>query len=385
MAVAFCPLVKNGELPKGMCIPPICGYDKTRVFCPHCMTALDVDGGICPVCGGDVSAVNTPHQLPVGTVLCAAEFHGYLIGMAKGSGGFGITYIGRDLASQRLVAIKEYYPNRCQLQRNQLDGIVYLLSQQRDIYLSGMKSFLREAETLKAAQHIPSVVKVFDYFELNGTAYMVMEYLKGQTLRDLVEGQGTISFAELIRMMRPLLDDVQAMHQTGLIHRDIAPDNIILLPDGTFRLIDFGCARAVEDGKSVTVQYKPGFAPLEQYTSHGQGPYTDVYALCATIYYCITGVVPTTAPDRLGNIPLATPTSLGAVISPREEQVLLWGMGLQPTQRPQSMRALLEQLVIPAPIPWWKRIQRFLKEKKLFFGVLGGVLLSILIQMLQDR
>ena len=143
--------------------------------------------------------------------------------------------------------------------------------------------------------------------------------------------------------------DLERLHNAGVLHRDIAPDNIMLMPDGSLTLLDFGCARSLEDGRSMTVMLKPGFAPIEQYQTRGQGPCTDIYALCATLYYCLTGKVPPASPERLTAVfdgqpdPLPAPSALGAALSPEQERLLLWGLSIQPTDRPQSMGALADQ------------------------------------------
>ena len=366
-------------------------------FCPFCMTDLKIEGNPvacgCPSCGAILDEdtylwqwEHERHHLRVGTVLKDR----YLLGKVKGEGGFGITYIGRDTHTGRLVAIKEYFPTRCQPQRRD-DGGLYPVSQAEEMYRNGMRSFLQEAGMLAAVVNIPCVVKILDYFEANGTAYMVMEYLQGETLRQRVERQGTLPFAELMERMRPLLEDMQTMHEAAILHRDIAPDNIMLLPDGGFKLMDFGCARFMEDGKSMTVVLKPGFAPPEQYMRRGQGPFTDVYGLCATIYYCITGKVPVPSVDRLENDTLQAPSALGAQIDPEAEQVLLWGLSVQPKARPQTMRAFLDRLYPaqkPEPIPprpnpkphddtapWWTRIP---KGNLPLIGI-GAAVLAILL------
>ena len=359
-------------------------------FCPHCMADHETGVGICPACGGDMSSENQPHQLATGVQLDSPNGHRYLIGSVKGEGGFGITYVSRDMKTDGLVAIKEYFPIRCQPQRRR-DGGMYPVSQAEQIYQNGMRSFLQEASMLAAAENIPSVVKILDYFEANGTAYMVMEYLRGETLQQRIERQGVISFAELMEKMRPLLEDMDAMHRVGILHRDIAPDNIMLLPDGSLRLMDFGCARVMEDGKSMSVVLKPGFAPPEQYMRRGQGPFTDVYALCATVYYCIAGKAPVPSVDRLENDALASPSSLGAKIDPGAEQVLLWGLSVQPKARPRTMREFLDRLYpkqpVPDPLPpgpnidprltpWWTRIQ---KGNLPLIGVAAAVLAILLI------
>ena len=202
---------------------------------------------------------------------------------------------------------------------------------------------------LRALDDIPSVVRILDFFPANETAYMVMEFLDGTNLRQMVERGGRIPVHILRSHLTPLIRDICAIHERGVLHRDIAPDNIMWMPDGTLKLMDFGCARAMEDGRSMTVQLKPGFAPTEQYGSHGQGDYTDLYALCATIYYCITGMVPPAAPERQFAVydnkpdPLVWPHDLDVQVSPDWEALLMWGLQLNPEMRPQKVQQWLER------------------------------------------
>ncbi len=324
-------------------------------FCPHCMRTLAGSEVVCPFCGGDTQARALPHQIPIGTVLKSRNGHSFVFGAVKGEGGFGLTYIGKELATGRVVAIKEYFPTRCQPQRR-ADSSVQPASQMLENYQHGMRSFLSEASMLRAVDGIRSIVQVLDYFEAGGTAYMVMEYLDGEPLSRLILEKGRMEPRVLLPKFLPLMEDMARLHDAGVLHRDIAPDNIMWMPDGTLKLLDFGCARSLEDGRSMTVVLKPGFAPIEQYQTRGQGPYTDVYALCATLYYCLTGQVPPSSPDRLAAVfdnapdPLAAPTALGAELSPEQEQILLWGLSLQPTVRPQSIGDLAERLAA-APYP----------------------------------
>lgn len=320
-----------------------------KEFCPHCMQAVASGDLFCPRCGRDVDQQAAPHQIPVGTVLRSKTGHTFLFGEVKGEGGFGMTYIAKELSSNKVVAVKEYFPVRCQPQRGRNLAVIPA-TQCQDVYRQGMHSFLSEASMLRAVGEIRSIVHVMDYFEANSTAYMVMEYLDGVTLRDLLRRQSHLEPDSLLRKALPLMRDLERLHDAGVLHRDIAPDNIMLMPDGSLTLLDFGCARSIEDGRSMTVVLKPGFAPIEQYQTRGQGPYTDLYALCATLYYCLTGKVPPAAPERLtaafdGQLdPLPAPSSLGAAISPEQERLLLWGLAVQPTDRPQSMGVLANQL-----------------------------------------
>ena len=285
--------------------------------------------------------------LAAGTIVSGPR-HSFVLEKVLGKVGFGITYTGKEMASGREVAIKEYFPNRCQPCRMS-DGSIVPLTQYQQVYQNGKKSFLNEAAMLRALDDIPSVVRILDFFAANGTAYMVMEYLDGTTIRQMVERGGAIPVHILRPRLTPLIRDICAIHERGVLHRDIAPDNIMWMPDGTLKLMDFGCARAMEDGRSMTVQLKPGFAPIEQYGSHGQGDYTDLYALCATIYYCITGRIPAAAPERQFALydnnpdPLVWPHMLGVQLSPDWEALLMWGLQLNSETRPQKAQQWLER------------------------------------------
>lgn len=147
-------------------------------------------------------------------------------------------------------------------------------------------------------ENIPEIVRVLDFFQANNTAYIVMEFLEGETLKDRTARLGRIPSGELLDLLRPVMGAMETMHQAGIIHRDISPDNLMCLPDGRVKLMDFGCAKDIGGGRTMTVTLKQGFAPLEQYTGHGQGPWSDLYSLCATIYYCLTGRVPPAALER---------------------------------------------------------------------------------------
>lgn len=354
-------------------------------FCPNCLTELKDGAGVCPACGSGLDQTNEPHRLPVDTVLSSPAGESYVLGRVLGAGGFGVTYKGRALNSGRMVAVKEYFPVRCQPQRFE-DGSVCPSQSEETGYQHGLRSFQSEAGMLDAAGYIRSAVQVLDYFEANGTAYMVMEFLDGTTLQRLTEKQGKIPFDTLMEKMLPLMRDMAALNETGVLHRDIAPDNIMLMPDGSLKLLDFGCARSMEDGRSMTVMLKSGFAPLEQYTTRGQGSYTDLYALCATIYYCATGQVPPAAPERLDGKPLTPPSELGVSIRPEEEKTLLWGLGIQPKTRPQTIGEFLNAWPAPEPDPVpdpdaGDKIRQFFENNKLLVGIVGGAIVLLLLSL----
>lgn len=307
-------------------------------YCPHCMRRVTV-GKSCPYCKKPLGQQGDEKHLPVGEVLQSGSGRKYTLGLARGQGGFGITYVALDQQTGQRVAIKEYYPVRC-VDRAEDHTRVVVKPGMESTFHGGMESFIKEGTMLFQLNTLPCVVHVQDWFKANDTAYLVMEFLDGTPLHRLVAAEHRIPTAQLMPLLKPILRDLEQLHEADIIHRDIAPDNIMLMPDGTPKLLDFGSARAMENNKSMTVMLKQGFTPIEQYLSHGkQGPWTDVYALSATFYYCLTGVIPTAAPDRLYDEgALQPPSALGAEgLLPGEEAALLAGLRVQPVMRPQSV------------------------------------------------
>ncbi len=304
-------------------------------FCPYCMNPVE-GGKPCGVCGlTEGSYTPSPHHLPLGTVLKER----YLVGRVLGEGGFGITYIGCDLQLELKVAIKEYFPTDKASRMSQASLDVSSYTGAAGVsYGKGLKKFLQEARTIARMDKQPVIVNVRDFFEVNRTAYIVMEYVEGTTFKELVEQRGgRIPAGELLYLIEPLFFALGEMHGNSLIHRDISPENL-MLEKGEVRLLDFGCARETADGgNTLTIALKHGYAPVEQYQSKGQGPWTDVYALAATIYYCLTGRKPPQAMDRLLEDGLIPPRQLGVELTQRQEQALLRGMGVSPRRRFQSM------------------------------------------------
>lgn len=268
-------------------------------ICLNCMEPLSEDVNFCPNCGKRLEDIHQrPEALPLKTVL----ENRYIIGRVLGKGGFGITYLAYDMTLQSKTAIKEYYP-------------VDLASRQENLSLSwnsdrlteekACDSFLKEARKMAQISQLPNVVTVRDVFRANHTAYIVMEYIEGDTLASQLAKYGPISFEDTMDLMMPVMNVVSKMHKYGLIHRDIKPDNIMLRADGEVILLDMGAAKNIDidrpENQSMTTNLTvtQGFSPLEQYTnSRSIGPWTDVYALSMTIYYCLTRRKPPTALDR---------------------------------------------------------------------------------------
>lgn len=311
------------------------------MYCYFCMKEIEANTKKCPHCGNNQDIITPPHRLLPGTVLNER----YVVGVAKGEGGFGITYIGLDKKLDRIVAIKEYYPTGYVNRSNTISpNVSEVTSEASDAFFrKGCDRFLREAKTIAKFSGEPGIVNVIDYFEENNTAYIIMEYLDGITLRDYLKQKEKLSVDETMRILRPIMLSLEKIHQQGLIHRDISPSNIMLV-DGAVKLIDFGAARtaSAEKNKSLSLMLKPGYAPEEQYRSKGvQGPWTDVYAICATIYKCITGVTPDEANDRLYTDELNNPSALGISVTPDFEYALMKGLAVLQKDRYQSIKDLM--------------------------------------------
>ena len=265
----------------------------------------------------------------------------YVIQEVLGQGGFGITYLGIDKLYGNKVAIKEYYPQKIAMRKAQYEDVVTVTSiEEKNNYNKGKKRFLDEAQVMARFNKNEGIVKILDFFEANNTAYIVMEYLEGITLKQYLGKYGVIQFRNLIEMMLPLLEALIEIHSQGLIHRDISPDNIMVQHNSKLKLMDFGAARDYTEcgNKSLTVILKPGYAPPEQYQTHGvQGPWTDIYALCATIYKCLTGITPPDAIARVMDDKFKEPDQLDGKLSPDIKKILWKGMNIFPEERYQDI------------------------------------------------
>jgi len=276
--------------------------------------------------------------------------HGrYLIGRVLGQGGFGITYIAFDLVLDIKVAIKEYFPMGIAARDPGSSNTLLWHSTQMNTEQrkNGQESFLKEARRIAKIDQIPSIVRVRDTFFDNETAYIVMDYVEGITLKDKLQKSGAISSAECLRLLGPLMKGMEAVHRTGIIHRDISPDNIIIQADGSVKLLDLGAAKDISTGQGQQSQLvaKKGFSPLEQYTENGRiGPWTDVYGFCATIYYCVTGRMIPNALDRLGHEEIIFPEGMKEPLPDHIKATLKEGLALEAAKRIQSMEELLSRL-----------------------------------------
>lgn len=310
-------------------------------ICPGCMEHSLADG-VCPACGFNKHTYSVqPHILAPGTILGGK----YLLGKMIGQGGFGITYIGLDINLNMRVAIKEYYPG----------GLVYRdVSSSDEVFVydgdatthfqDGKNKYIKEARTIAQFNDYDGIVSVKDFFSENGTAYIVMEFLDGESLKDyLIKQGGKISVSQTLDILKPILSALSQLHRHGLIHRDISPDNIMFTKSGKVKLIDFGAARDITGNKSLSIQLKPGYAPEEQYRTHGkQGSWTDIYALCATIYRTITGVVPVESNERIIKDTLALPSAYGIQIDSSVEAAIMKGLAVNADNRFSSVQDLYD-------------------------------------------
>ena len=315
--------------------------DFTR--CYSCMQELDRSDSRCSHCGCDnitVAKAQPSYALPCGYLL-----HGkYVIGKTLGQGGFGVTYIGWDLALETRVCIKEYFPAGAAMRsRTMSTTVTWSGGNNAEELKGGRDSFIKEARKAVKLRKLNAVVQVWDVFYENETAYLVMDYVEGVTLKHhLLETRKALSEEECVHLLMPVMKDLEEVHARGIIHRDISPDNLMLQPDGTLMLLDIGAAKDLSTGSGLSTipVAKHGFSPLEQYATGGSiGPWTDVYAMCATIVYCVTGTLIPTPMDRISGEELDL-----RGISSSFAEVLKNGLAINPEDRIQNVGELQKQL-----------------------------------------
>lgn len=318
-------------------------------------------GPTCAACGFDE---RRPPEAPLALPLRTRLNDQYLVGRVLGQGGFGITYIARDLNLDLKVAVKEFLPRDFASRATGGVQVAPFGGDTREHFEWGLARFLDEARAVARFQHHPGIVSVLNFFRANGTGYLVMAYLEGLTLQRYVDEQGgRISHELAVRIVTPVMDALRELHQASLLHRDISPDNIYITRTKQVKILDFGAARYAlgEHSRSLSVVLKPGFAPEEQYRAKGhQGPWTDVYAVGATLYRVITGVVPQDALQRLEQDRLAAPRTLGVSVPPAAERALLKALAVRAEGRFQSVAEFQQALaglpaaaerMPPAPAP----------------------------------
>ena len=324
--------------------------------CYGCFEDINDNLEVCPFCG---YVEGTPPEEAVhmdpGTILAER----YVIGKVLGYGGFGVTYIGWDAKLEQKVAIKEYLPSEFSTRIPGQSRISIFNGDKNEQFLSGLNKFVDEAKRLSKFQNEDGIVKIFDCIAENETAYIIMEYLEGETLADRLKREKRIPEKEAIEIMMPIMKSLEIVHKEGIIHRDIAPDNIFLTSDGHSKLIDFGAARfaTTSHSRSLTVIIKPGFSAEEQYRSRSdQGPHTDVYSVAATFYKMLTGETPPDALERRAKIEnakkdiLTEPHKITKGISLVTENAILNALNIQIEDRTPTIEKLIEDLTATEPV-----------------------------------
>lgn len=316
-------------------------------LCPGCMQHLKDSNTTCPHCGYPEKHLTVKDSLPVFSILAGK----YLLGAPLGKGGFGITYIAMHLPDEKIVAIKEFFPANLAVRDTDNETVVPADDTKAVYYRTGMKSFSEEGRILYLLSdiNIEHIVHVAEQIQANNTTYLVMEYVPGISLKKYMKQQQKLfSEQETLALMQPILIALQAMHQKGILHRDISPENLMLSPNNTLTLIDFGAARTFSrsDDDNLTVILKRGYAPEEQYHSNSrQGPWTDLYAVCAVMYQMLTGILPQEASARAEEDHL-TPISRikGLSLNPSTCAALEKGLQMDPMERYPDIGALMKVL-----------------------------------------
>lgn len=305
-----------------------------KKICYNCMKEKPQATGACPYCG----FVNEDYKYPSNQLAPLTPLNGkYVLGKALGAGGFGITYIALDTHLQVIVAIKELFLKRISIREQ--TATISVNSKDKSCFEDNKKRFLQEARVLAMfnEKENEGVVTVKDHFEENNTAYIVMEYLDGETLKKRVK-EGRLSFEQTKELMEPVCHALMKIHQFGVVHLDVSPDNIMLSRDKKAKLLDFGGAKTMGTKNDNVIAFKRGYAPLEQRMENGKvGQWTDVYATAATIYYCLTGEKPTDAMERKAGAELVKPSRRGVKIPQPAEKALMQALELEPAKRFRTM------------------------------------------------
>jgi serine/threonine protein kinase len=311
------------------------------IVCPYCATENDESAATCKTCGANLSGAKFPTALPVGTLLQGGK---YKIEKILGQGGFGITYKAFNTALGIPVVVKECHPMGASRTGTTLRPPGTM---QRAEFLETRARFADEAKVvaqLTLNKPNPNIVRVYDVFTENETEYYTMEFLEGKSLAKIVEERGTLPESEVIEIARQVTMALDDVHKAGLLHRDIKPDNIMMVSRGAV-LIDFGSARSFAAPGKQSIIVTPGYAPLEQYASEAKrGPFTDIYALSGTLYTALTGLEPVPATDRVSGTKQPSAKESNPKVSKGFSDVLTRALAMKIDERPQSADQFLNEL-----------------------------------------
>ncbi len=352
--------------------------------CNGCFNYYDDEFELCPHCGYiDGSEPREPNHLFIGTELAGR----YIIGNVLGFGGFGITYKAWDKKLEAVVAIKEYYPSGIVNRPPGTKNILLFSGKKKKEFEYGLTRFIEEARNMTNFNSHRNIVNVYEYFEENSTAYIVMEFLDGYNLSEYIESvNGKLDIETSMKIIMNTCNALKDIHANGIIHRDVSPDNIFLTKNGGIKLIDFGAARfSNNEDKNFTIILKPGFAPPEQYDQISQqGPKTDIYALGATMYYCITGEKPEESTNRKIKDNLLPPKQIDTSIEQYISDSIMKAMAIESSLRFESIaefeKAIKKEIKVKVPSQEKKSKQvKRLIGIAIFvalFSVVAGVFLS---------
>lgn len=323
-------------------------------LCMGCMAQLNQPAARCPHCKFEESRYQRPeNSLPLREILNGK----YLIGRVIGSGGFGITYIGWDFYQCKKVCIKEYFPKMIAARNPRAQSYSELISvsvqystamythsptRVQNAYMQGLEYYIQEAKNLSRFYLMPGIVSVRDFFHGNNTAYIVMEYIDGIDLRRYIKAVNRpLKPEEIFPLLKDVFKALNEVHKVNIIHRDISPDNIMLTREGKAKLIDFGASKNYGNSRMGPVLLKKGYAPIEQYSRDGrQGPWTDVYSMCASIYYLLTGIRIPVPQERMEKDSVELLQAMGVPISEERDLAIRKGMSIEAEDRYQTIADL---------------------------------------------
>lgn len=311
-----------------------------------CMRCFHVKGkyDVCPMCGYvEGTPPEQPHYLAPGTILG----NHFLVGTAIGAGGFGITYRCFDITLGVTVAVKEFYPAGLVNRAPGQSAVGLLSGDKKEQYRSQLNRFLMEAQSIAQFGNAKDIVNVYDFFEENNTAYIIMEYIDGVLLKDYMEKQGRLDVSAALSVISPIVNAVKKIHAKGIIHRDISPDNIFISGEDSVKIFDFGAAQLNDssEGQAAEKVIKVGYSAPEQYRDNSrQGFYTDIYSAGAILYQMLTGIRPVESTEREFRDDLKSPAELGIQLEPNLDRAVMEALAVKPELRFQSIQQFEDAL-----------------------------------------
>ena len=325
----------------------------SKKICMGCMEHYSEKYDVCPYCG---YAEGTPpkeaYLLKPGTVLQGK----YIVGKVIGYLGFGFIYIGYDAVHNQKIVIKEYFPRKFATRCTGVADVMVFSGGREEQFTNGIIKFIEEARILAKFKSVPEIIGINDSFKENRTAYIIMKYLEGETLKTRLKREEKIPLDEALNITMPIIEALKEVHREGFLHYNISPDNIFFSKEGEIKLLNFGAVRyGTTHNKILPIIVEAGYVPLELYSSHGdQGTWTDVYALAATLYKMITGVTPEDSMERGNKDTLVPPSKLGIKIPENKENAIMNALNLRIEDRTQTVEDFEANLSSEDKVKWNK-------------------------------